>query len=171
MNDSSIAEDIWSVRQTPYGKPTPVDLGFYARYALAGALCCSVTLTPVDLLRNKLEQHPDLYQAGIRSGMRQLMTSNTLSALLTSARYTFGIHFISGGLKFGGYEVMKQFCINGFGDRQTAIQHRTSFYLISYALSAFCTDSVLAPLEATRRKIDARLNFDKAGAPSSSFYL
>lgn len=43
-------------------KPTGVDL--YARFAVAGAVCCSVThgaLTPVDVVKTRIQLEPEVY--------------------------------------------------------------------------------------------------------------
>ena len=43
-------------------RPTGVDL--YARFAFAGAVCCSVThgaLTPVDVVKTRIQLEPEVY--------------------------------------------------------------------------------------------------------------
>jgi Mitochondrial carrier protein len=45
-------------------KPPPTGLDLYARFAFAGAVCCSVThgsLTPVDVVKTRIQLEPEVY--------------------------------------------------------------------------------------------------------------
>ncbi|KAF9348934.1 Cu/Pi carrier, partial [Mortierella sp. AD094] len=42
----------------------PTGVSLYARYALAGAICCGVThgaLTPVDVVKTRIQLEPTIY--------------------------------------------------------------------------------------------------------------
>lgn len=44
--------------------PPPTGLDLYSRFALAGAICCSVThggLTPVDVVKTRIQLEPEVY--------------------------------------------------------------------------------------------------------------
>lgn len=44
--------------------PKPTGLDLYARFAFAGAVCCSVThgaLTPVDVVKTRIQLEPEVY--------------------------------------------------------------------------------------------------------------
>jgi len=45
-------------------KPSPTGVDLYARFAIAGAVCCSVThggLTPVDVVKTRIQLEPEVY--------------------------------------------------------------------------------------------------------------
>lgn len=45
-------------------KPSPKGADLYARFAIAGAVCCSVThggLTPVDVVKTRIQLEPEVY--------------------------------------------------------------------------------------------------------------
>ena len=45
-------------------KPPPTGVDLYARFAIAGAVCCSVThggLTPVDVVKTRIQLEPEVY--------------------------------------------------------------------------------------------------------------
>ena len=48
----------------PAGVKPPTGVDLYARFALAGAVCCSVThgaLTPVDVVKTRIQLEPEIY--------------------------------------------------------------------------------------------------------------
>lgn len=56
---ASVAEKVESVV-----KPSPTGVDLYARFAIAGAVCCSVThggLTPVDVVKTRIQLEPEVY--------------------------------------------------------------------------------------------------------------
>jgi len=59
---SSTESKVGAVGGIPPPSPTGVDL--YARFAFAGAVCCSVThgaLTPVDVVKTRIQLEPEVY--------------------------------------------------------------------------------------------------------------
>lgn len=59
---SSAESKTGAVGGIPPPRPTGVDL--YARFAFAGAVCCSVThgaLTPVDVVKTRIQLEPEVY--------------------------------------------------------------------------------------------------------------
>ncbi|ROT35184.1 mitochondrial phosphate carrier protein-like protein [Sodiomyces alkalinus F11] len=137
--------------------PTPTRTGvdLYARFALAGALGCSIThgaLTPVDVVKTRIQLDPAKYNRGMIGGFKQVIQSEGAGALLTGFGPTFAGYFVQGALKFGGYEFFKQQNINLLG-LETASQYRTAVYLGSSALAEFFADIALCPLEATRIRL------------------
>jgi solute carrier family 25 phosphate transporter 3 len=134
-------------------KPTGLDL--YSRFALAGAVCCSVThggLTPVDVVKTRIQLDPATYNRGLIGGFRQVVQNEGAGALLTGAGPTFAGYFLQGAFKFGGYEFFKQQWINQLG-LETASNNRTAIYLASAATAEFFADIALCPLEATRIRL------------------
>ncbi|KAI1084570.1 mitochondrial phosphate carrier protein Mir1 [Whalleya microplaca] len=130
-------------------------VGLYSRFALAGAICCSVThgsLTPVDVVKTRIQLDPATYNRGLIGGFRQVIQKEGAGALLTGAGPTFAGYFLQGAFKFGGYEFFKQQAINLVGI-ENASNYRTAVYLASSATAEFFADIALCPLEATRIRL------------------
>lgn len=127
----------------------------YSRFALAGAICCSVThggLTPVDVVKTRIQLDPVTYNRGLVGGFRQVIAKEGAGALLTGFGPTAAGYFLQGAFKFGGYEFFKQQSINLLG-YETASNNRTAVYLASAAIAEFFADVALCPLEATRIRL------------------
>ncbi|KAL8930102.1 MAG: hypothetical protein Q9172_000187 [Xanthocarpia lactea] len=127
----------------------------YSRFALAGAVCCSVThgaLTPVDVVKTRIQLDPITYNNGMVGGFRKVIAKEGSGALLTGVGPTFAGYFLQGAFKFGGYEFFKQQCINYVG-YEAASNNRTAVYLASSAAAEFFADIALCPLEATRIRL------------------
>ncbi|KAK7457522.1 hypothetical protein CaCOL14_001458 [Colletotrichum acutatum] len=130
-------------------------LALYSRFALAGAVCCSVThgaLTPVDVVKTRIQLDPATYNRGMIGGFKQVIQNEGAGALLTGFGPTAAGYFLQGSLKFGGYEFFKQQSINLIG-YENAVNNRTAVYLASSAAAEFFADIALCPLEATRIRL------------------
>jgi len=144
--------------------PKPAELSglaLYSRFAFAGAVCCSVThgaLTPVDVVKTRIQLDPAKYNRGMIGGFRQVVQAEGAGALLTGFGPTAAGYFLQGAFKFGGYELFKQQSINLLG-LETASQNRTAVYLASSALAEFFADIALCPLEATRIRLVSQPEF------------
>ncbi|KAI4286942.1 MAG: hypothetical protein L6R35_003802 [Caloplaca aegaea] len=136
-------------------------LALYSRFALAGAVCCSVThggLTPVDVVKTRIQLDPITYNNGMIGGFRKVIANEGAGALLTGFGPTAAGYFLQGAFKFGGYELFKQQCINYLG-YEAASNNRTAVYLASSALAEFFADIALCPLEATRIRLVSEPTF------------
>ncbi|KAF2011002.1 putative mitochondrial phosphate carrier protein [Aaosphaeria arxii CBS 175.79] len=134
-------------------KPQGLDL--YSRFAFAGAVCCSIThgaLTPVDVVKTRIQLDPVTYNRGLIGGFKQVISKEGAGAVWTGFGPTAAGYFLQGAFKFGGYEFFKQQSINLLG-YETASQNRTAVYLASSALGEFFADIALCPLEATRIRL------------------
>ncbi|KAI1078808.1 putative mitochondrial phosphate carrier protein [Whalleya microplaca] len=134
-------------------KPEGLDL--YSRFALAGALGCSVThgaFTPVDVVKTKIQLDPATYNRGMIGGFRQVIQNEGASTLLTGFGPTFTGYFIQGAFKFGGYEFFKKQSIDILGIEK-ARQNRSAVYSVSAASAEFFASVALCPLEATRIRL------------------
>ncbi|EFX06621.1 mitochondrial phosphate carrier protein [Grosmannia clavigera kw1407] len=143
------------VKEAVASKPEGFNL--YSRFALAGAVCCSVThgsLTPVDVVKTRIQLEPEVYNKGMIGSFRQVVQNEGAGALLTGMGPTFAGYFLQGAFKFGGYEFFKQQSINLVG-LENASNYRTTVYLASSAAGEFFADIALCPLEATRIRLVA----------------
>ncbi|KAH6701268.1 mitochondrial carrier domain-containing protein [Leptodontidium sp. MPI-SDFR-AT-0119] len=136
-------------------------LQLYSRYAFAGAICCSVThgiLTPVDVIKTRIQLDPVTYNSGLIGTFRQVIAKEGAQALLSGLGPTVVGYFLQGALRFGGYEFFKKQSISWLG-HETASNNRTTVYLTSAALAEFFGDIALCPLEATRIRLVAEPTF------------
>ncbi|KAH0847222.1 hypothetical protein AYO21_10875 [Fonsecaea monophora] len=148
----------------PATTPAPKQLSgldLYSRFAFAGAVCCSVThgaLTPVDVVKTRIQLDPATYNNGMIGGFRKVIQNEGAGALLTGFGPTAAGYFLQGAFKFGGYEFFKQQSINLLG-YETASNNRTAVYLASSAAAEFFADIALCPLEATRIRLVSEPTF------------
>jgi len=136
-------------------------ISLYSRFAFAGAVCCSVThgaLTPVDVVKTRIQLDPAKYNKGMVGGFKQVIQGEGAGALLTGFGPTAAGYFLQGAFKFGGYELFKQQSINLLG-YENAKENRTAVYLASSALAEFFADIALCPLEATRIRLVSQPEF------------
>eukprot|EP01027_Heterolobosea_sp_BB2_P019856 GEZU01027981.1.p2 GENE.GEZU01027981.1~~GEZU01027981.1.p2 ORF type:complete len:338 (-),score=152.90 GEZU01027981.1:122-1135(-) len=143
------------------GAAKPTGLGLYARFAFAGAVCCAVThaaLTPVDVVKTRIQLEPTVYNRGFIGGFKQVIQAEGAAALLTGFGPTFAGYFLQGAFKFGGYEFWKKTFIDAVG-MENAINNRTAIYLASSGLAEFFADIALCPLEATRIRLVSQPTF------------
>ncbi|KAI8064958.1 mitochondrial carrier domain-containing protein [Thamnidium elegans] len=139
----------------------PTGASLYARFALAGAICCAVThgaMTPVDVVKTRIQLSPEIYNKGMVGGFRQVIQAEGAGALLTGFGPTAAGYFLQGAFKFGGYEFWKKTAIDVFGVEK-ASENRTAIYLGSSAIAEFFADVALCPLEATRIRLVSQPTF------------
>ncbi|GAA5811876.1 hypothetical protein MFLAVUS_005323 [Mucor flavus] len=130
----------------------PTGAALYARFALAGAICCAVTHGAI------IQLSPEIYNKGMVGGFRQVIQAEGAGALLTGFGPTAAGYFLQGAFKFGGYEFWKKTAIDVFG-AEKASENRTAIYLGSSAIAEFFADVALCPLEATRIRLVSQPTF------------
>ncbi|AAW47027.1 hypothetical protein CNBN1030 [Cryptococcus deneoformans B-3501A] len=148
-----------AVKQTATSSPTGIDL--YSRFALAGALGCAVThgaLTPVDVVKTRIQLEPEVYNRGMVASFRQIIAKEGAGALLTGFGPTAVGYAIQGAFKFGGYEFWKKKAIDLVGVDK-ARENRQAIYLGASAIAEFFADIALCPLEATRIRLVSQPSF------------
>jgi len=131
------------------------DLSYYLKGALAGGICCGVThgaLTPVDVVKTRIQLDPITYNQGFIGGFRQVIAGEGAGALLTGFGPTFFGYFIQGWFKFGGVEYFKVKAVENLGPVQ-GWENRNKIYLASAAVAEVIADVFLCPLEATRIRL------------------
>ena len=75
------------------------DSTYFLKGALAGGICCSIThgaLTPVDVVKTRIQLDPVKYNQGLIGGFRQVAAEEGTGALLTGLGATFVGYFIQG---------------------------------------------------------------------------
>lgn len=146
-----------------YSAEKKYDLMYYLKGALAGGICCSIThgaLTPVDVVKTRIQLDPIKYNKGLIGGFKQIAAEEGSGALLTGLGPTIVGYFVQGWFKFGGVEFFKINLSQYFGE-QAAWDNRTSIYLASAAMAETIADVFLCPLEATRIRLVSDPSFAK----------
>ncbi|KAF8979075.1 mitochondrial phosphate carrier protein [Entomortierella lignicola] len=139
----------------------PTGLALYSRFALAGAICCGVThgaLTPVDVVKTRIQLEPTIYNKGMIAGFRQVVKAEGAGALLTGFGPTFAGYFLQGAFKFGGYELWNNI-ITDYVGKENAVKYRIGMYFVSAGVAEFFADVALCPLEATRIRLVSQPTF------------
>ena len=125
----------------------PFGISYYLKGALAGGICCSIThgaLTPVDVVKTRIQLDPVKYNQGFIGGFKQVIEGEGAGALLTGLGPTAQGYFIQGWFKFGGVEYFKINLTQSMGE-QAAWNSKTSIYLLASACAEFIADIFLCP--------------------------
>lgn len=128
------------------------DAMYYLKGAAAGGICCSIThgaLTPVDVVKTRVQLDPIKYNQGLVGGFRQVVAEEGAMALSTGLGATAIGYFIQGWFKFGGVEFFKINAVKALGEEK-AWDLKTPIYLASSAAAETIADLFLCPLEAVR---------------------
>ncbi|KAG5638726.1 hypothetical protein H0H81_010709 [Sphagnurus paluster] len=110
-------------------------------------------MTPIDVVKTRIQVDPAFKGLGIASGTRQIVSKEGAHALLTGFGPTAVGYLAQGGAKFAGYEYWKKKFVEVAGDQETAVLHRTAIYLGAASVAEFFADILLTPLEATRIRL------------------
>ncbi|KAF4956881.1 hypothetical protein FGADI_3484 [Fusarium gaditjirri] len=130
-------------------------ISLYARYALAGAFCCSFThavLTPVDVVKTRIQLDPITYSSSLSKSARHIVSAEGPGALLTGLGPTIAGYCLQGAFKFGGYEFFKARAVDYLG-QSTAASNRNAVYLGSAGAAEFLGDIALCPFESVRIRL------------------
>ncbi|PIC24414.1 hypothetical protein B9Z55_017766 [Caenorhabditis nigoni] len=131
-----------------------VELGsnqFYALCALGGSLACGVThcaMTPLDIVKCRIQVNPANY-GGLIQGFKVTMTEDGLRGLGRGWAPTFIGYSAQGLGKYGFYEVFKNVYSSALGEENAYIW-RTPVYLAASASAEVIADTMLAPMEAVK---------------------
>lgn len=142
---------IGSVLLAPSTK-TNYDLMYYLKGAAAGGICCSIThaaLTPVDVVKTRIQIDPVKYNRGLVGGFKQVVAEEGAMSLTTGLGATAAGYFVQGWFKFGGVEFFKINAVQAMGEEK-AWANKTPIYLASAAAAETIADIFLCPLEAVR---------------------
>jgi solute carrier family 25 phosphate transporter 3 len=132
---------------------------FYALCGLGGILSCGITHTaivPLDLIKCRIQVDPKKYK-GIVSGFRTTVSEEGFRALAKGWAPTAIGYSMQGLGKFGFYELFKVVYADILGE-EAAYTWRTSLYLAASASAEFFADIMLAPMEATKVRIQTQPN-------------
>jgi len=132
---------------------------YYALCGFGGILSCGLTHTavvPLDLVKCRLQVDPVKYKS-IMNGFSLTVKEEGVRALAKGWAPTLIGYSLQGLGKFGFYEMFKILYANALGD-EYAYLYRTSLYLAASASAEFFADILLAPMEATKVRIQTMPN-------------
>lgn len=127
---------------------------YFALCGLGGVLSCGITHTaivPLDLVKCRIQVNPEKYK-GIIGGFRTTLAEDGARGLAKGWAPTAIGYSMQGLGKFGLYEVFKIFYADLIGE-ELAFQWRTTLYCAASASAEFFADMLLAPMEATKVRI------------------
>jgi len=127
---------------------------FFALCGLGGILSCGITHTaivPLDMVKCRIQVNPQKYK-GIVGGFRTTIAEEGVRALAKGWAPTAIGYSLQGLGKFGFYELFKITYADLLGP-ELSYTWRTSVYLAASASAEFFADMLLAPMEATKVRI------------------
>jgi len=127
---------------------------YFALCAFGGVLSCGLTHTaivPLDLVKCRLQVDPKKYK-GIFTGFSVTIREEGVRGLAKGWAPTLIGYSMQGLGKFGLYEVFKVLYADIMGP-EWSYEWRTTLYLLSSASAEFFADMLLAPMEATKVRI------------------
>jgi len=157
LSKSAVANPFGMPRQAQCATGEPVEFGsgkFYALCGLGGILSCGLTHTaivPLDLIKCRIQVNPQKYK-GIIGGFRTTLSEEGFRALGKGWAPTAIGYSLQGLGKFGFYEMFKIVYSDMLGE-ELSYTWRTSLYLAASASAEFFADIMLAPMEATKVRI------------------
>jgi len=131
-------------------------LDLYMRYALGGALGCSIThsaVVPLDVVKTRLQLYPERYK-GMFQGFRKIVAEEGAIMLMQGIGPTAVGYAMQGCLKFGFYEFFKVKFANAVGN-ENAKAYRLPIWLVAGGCAEVIADLALCPMEATRIRLVA----------------
>ncbi|CAG9541126.1 unnamed protein product [Cercopithifilaria johnstoni] len=134
---------------------------YFLLCGLGGVISCGITHTaivPLDLVKCRIQVNPEKYK-GIIQGFRITVEEEGFRALAKGWAPTLVGYSLQGLGKFGFYEMFKIFYSDMLGE-ELSYQWRTSLYLGASASAEFFADMLLAPMEATKVRVQTSV-----GAP------
>ncbi|KAK1125814.1 hypothetical protein K0M31_005356 [Melipona bicolor] len=133
---------------------------YFMLCGLGGILSCGIThtmVTPLDLVKCRIQVNPEKYKS-VFNGFKVTLAEDGTRGLVKGWAPTFFGYSIQGMFKFGLYEVFKVY-YSAFVGEEVSYEYRTTLYLVSSASAEFFADIGLAPLEASKVKIQTTPGF------------
>jgi len=127
---------------------------YYALCGLGGLLSCGITHTavvPLDLVKCRIQVDKAKYK-NMANGFRLTVAEEGMRGLSKGWAPTAIGYSMQGLGKFGFYELFKIVYGNMIGE-EMSYTYRTSLYLAASASAEFFADMMLAPMEATKIRI------------------
>jgi len=129
----------------------------YARYAVAGAACASIThavLVPMDVVKTRLQIQPGVFK-GAPDAFSTIYRKEGFGALLMGFSPTVMGYCVQGATKFGVFEMLKDVTGNVLGN-EVAAKYSLPIYLVAAGMAETLATVFLTPFEAIRIRVLSR---------------
>jgi len=138
------------------GIPIPVP---DARYFLSGGLCAALShgiTTPIDVVKTRIQSEPEVFNEGLASATKAIVTQDGVGALLGGLGPTVVGYGIEGAMKFGLYESLKPTFAQFLPANDVALA-----YLGASVVAGAAASLLLCPMEHTRIRLVTEPTFAK----------
>ncbi|UJR29549.1 hypothetical protein I4U23_010766 [Adineta vaga] len=132
----------------------PHDNIYYGKCFIGGALACGLThlgITPLDVTKCNMQVNPKKY-TNLISGLKKITTEESFRAVWKGWAPTLLGYIPQGALKYGLYEVFKDFYSNLIGEHYSQ-QYKGWIWCAGAASAEFLADIALCPMEMVKVKI------------------
>mmetsp|Transcript_47139 Transcript_47139/g.100246 ORF Transcript_47139/g.100246 Transcript_47139/m.100246 type:complete len:967 (-) Transcript_47139:1003-3903(-) len=150
--------------RSPIEKEKTLDVSKVARFIASGAICSSIAhllLTPVDVVKTKVQTKPDVYNSGIVGNFRKVLEEEGASTFFDGWEPTFAGFFVAGGIAFFFTEYFRRYytslimtvmmrSASEVGAATAISSLEIPLIVASAATSAFFCCFLLAPFDAVR---------------------
>jgi len=153
--------------RSPIEKEKNLDISKVARFMASGAICSSIAhfaLTPIDVVKTKVQTKPDVYNGGIVGTFQKVLTEEGPATFFDGWEPTFAGYFIAGAIAFFFTEYFRRIFSNLITTVLLASSSAASevsaaatvssleipLIVASAASSAFLCCFLLAPFDAVR---------------------
>lgn len=136
--------------RSPVERDMKLGIEAYLRFAASGALCCSVAhllLTPIDVVKTKLQTNPVKY-TGVVSSFKTILDEEGAGSFLNGWAPTFLGYFVWGGVAYTLTELTRRSLQDLAGSNAPGLE--VPIILAASATAAVVGSVAIAPFEAVR---------------------
>ena len=147
--------------RAPIERDMDLDLSTYLRFCASGAICASsvhLALTPLDVVKTKVQTAPDVYPS-IVSSFQKILNEEGLSTFFSGWLPTILGNFASGGILYALTEYIRRSLSEAAG--VDAVTYEAPIILAAAACSAAVGAALACPFEAVRIRTVAKPDFAK----------
>jgi solute carrier family 25 phosphate transporter 3 len=145
--------------RSPIEREMELGVATYLRFVASGAVCCSgvhLALTPIDVVKTKVQTDPDNYP-GIVRGFKKQLEIGGVSGFFTGWAPTFLGFFVWGGLSYALTEFLRRYFTTLLGNSAAGLE--IPIILSASAFAAFVGSFVLCPFESVRIRTVAQPDY------------
>lgn len=138
------------------GIPIPVP---DPRYFVSGGLCAALShgvTTPIDVVKTRIQSEPEVFNEGIVSATKAIVSQDGVGALLGGLGPTVVGYAVEGAMKFGLYESLKPTFAQFLPTDDVAVA-----YLGASVVAGAAASLLLCPMEHTRIRLVTEPSFAK----------
>ena len=145
--------------RSPIERDMELGISTYLRFCASGAICCSavhLTLTPIDVVKTKVQTNPAKYP-GIISSFQKVLKEEGAGTFFTGWAPTFTGFFVWGGLSYTLTELVRRYLSENAGS--DAMAYEVPIILTASAVGAFFGSFFISPFETVRIRTVSQPDF------------